>query len=159
MITFGRGPTYQSGEGPQLAVSEDKKAFTLTFSNLQAAVVDSGETAVAMRAFALVLPLEGDDKKATITFAINAGVVTKAAATATLVFDVNGQTAVSNFPANTDLTHVQSLKVTADMPFQCRMSVWIVAGRDVKKRESAAFLNVIAIDAEIQSSTPAPPHG
>jgi hypothetical protein len=152
MITFGQGPTYQSGEGAQLAVSGDKKAFTLTFSNLQA-VVD-GEITVATRAYSLVLPLEGDEKKATIAFHVNAGVLTKAAATATLAFDVNGQTAVSNFPANTDVTHVQTLKVAADMPFNCRMSVWVVAGRDGKNRESAAFLNVIAIDAEIQPSQP-----
>jgi len=154
MIGFsGGGPTYQSGEGPELAVTDDKKAFTLGFSNLQVAVGIDPPTAVAMRAFTLVLPLEGDEPKTTIAFRVSAGVLTKAAATATLVFDVNGQTAVSNFPADTDdRTHVQSLKVTADMPFECRMSVWLVVGRDAKKTASSAFLNVMTIDAEIQPS-------
>src|SRR5258706_16419094 len=64
MFTFGQIPTYQSDERFELGVSDDKRALTLTFSDLQATVGGSkSPVPMSTRVFSLVLPLEGDEKR------------------------------------------------------------------------------------------------
>jgi hypothetical protein len=151
MYTFGQTPTFQSEEPFILGVSDDKRALTLTFSEFEVTVGGSNSPApTATRAFFLVLPLEGYDERVEIEFfCSNAFVLTTEGATATLVFSVNGQTTVADFPANSEQSFIQPLKFTAPSPSECRLCVFLLVGRDSKDSNAEAFLSVPAIDAEI----------
>ena len=70
-------------------------------------------------------------------------------ATATAVFSVNGQTTVADFGDNADQSFRQELKLSGNMPPECRVCVFLLAGRDSTNPSSQAFLNVLTIDAEI----------
>ncbi len=157
MFSFGQTPTFQSATPPFqsdessiLEVSEDKRALTMTFSELGVTVGDSQSPApMSPRTFFLVLPLEGYDERAEIEFFCSAHVLTTEGATATLVFSVNGQTTVADFPANSEQSFTPSLKITGPSPSECRLCVFLLVGRDSQNSNSAASLNVLAIDAEI----------
>lgn len=153
MFMFGKVQTYHSDAGLDLGVSDDRKAFTLTFGNLQVAVQSGKSPApMATRVFYLTLPLEGSDKGVEIAFAVQGAVVTLEGATATMVFSVNGQTIVADYPARSDQSYVQKLKFKATTASECRLGVFLLAGRDANNSNAEAFLNVTSIDAEIQPS-------
>ncbi len=149
MFTFGQIPTYQSDANFELAVSDDKRALTLTFSDLQVTVGNSKSPApMSTRVFSLVLPLQGDEKKVEIEFVVQGYSLTPKGATATMICSVNGQTTVADFPGSSDQSFEQKLKFAAETPSECRLCVFLVVGRDSKNPETAAYLNVTSIDAE-----------
>ncbi len=149
MFTFGQTPTYQTDEKFDLSVSDDRRALTLRFTEFEVTVGGSKSPA-STRAFCLVLPLEGDDETAEIEFIVtNALVMTTEGATATIVLSVNGQTTVTDFPANSDQSFTQQLNFTAaPSPSECRLCVFLLVGRDSKNPDSEAFLGSPSIDAE-----------
>lgn len=152
MFTFGQTPTYQSDENFQLNVSSDKKALTVTFSDLEVTVKDSKSSApMSTRIFELVLPLEGNDndEKVEIEFAIQGFVFTLEGATASIVSSVNGQTTVADFPANLEQSFIHTLKFVAHSPSECRLCVFLLVGRDSKNANAEATFNVSSIDAQI----------
>jgi hypothetical protein len=131
-------------------VSDDKRALTLTFSDLQVTVGGStSQVPTSTRVFSLLVPLEGDDEKVEIEFIITAGILTRQGATATIISSVNGQTTVADFPANSDQSLDQQLKFVAQAPSECRLCVVLLVGRDTKNSNAEAFMNVIAINAEM----------
>jgi hypothetical protein len=150
MFTFGQIPTYQSDEKFELAVSDDKRALTLTFSDLQA-TVGGGKSPAPMstRMFSLVLPLQGDEKRVEIEFIVQGFTLALDGATATMVFNVNGQTTVADFPGRSEQSFVHKLKFAAETPSECRLNVFLLVGRDSRNANAEAFLNVTSIDAEI----------
>ncbi len=153
MFTFGQTPTYQTDEKFDLSVSDDRRALTLRFTEFEVTVGGSKSPA-STRAFCLVLPLEGDDETAEIEFIVtNALVMTTEGATATIVLSVNGQTTVTDFPANSDQSFEQRLKFTAPSPSECRLCVFLLVGRDSKNSNAEAFLSAPVIDAEILPRT------
>lgn len=150
MMTFGKVPTYQSGDKFDLAISDDKRALTLTFSDLKVSVGGSRSAApVSTHAFSFVVPLEGDEKKVEIEFIVSAFIKTLEGATATVVCSVNGQTTVADFPGNSDQSFGQKLTFAAETPSECRLCVLLLVGRDSRNANAEAFLNVPTIDAEI----------
>jgi hypothetical protein len=156
MFTFGQTPTYQSDDKFDLNVSDDKRALTLNFSDGFEVTVGGSKSPAptSTRVFSLVLPLEGDDERVEIEFIVtNAFVVTTEGATATIVFSVNGQTTVADFPANSEQSFDQVLKFTAPSPSECRLCVFLLVGRDSKNSNAEAFLSAPVIDAEILPRT------
>src|SRR5262245_15254578 len=150
MFIFGQTPTYQSDEKFELDVSDDKRALTLTFSDLQATVGGGKSPApLSTRAFSLVLPLEGDEKRVEIEFIVQGFILAHEGATATMVCSVNGQTTVADFPGRSDQSFVHKQKFAAETPSECRLYVFLLVGRDSRKANPEAFLNVNSIDAEI----------
>jgi hypothetical protein len=150
MFTFSQIPTYQSNEKFDLDVSDDKRALTLTFSDLQA-TVGGGKSPAPMstRAFSLVLPLEGDEKRVEIEFIVQGFILASEGATATIVCSVNGQTTVADFPGESDQSFVQKLRFAAETPSECRLYVFLLVGRDSRNANIEAHMNVASIDAEI----------
>jgi hypothetical protein len=150
MFTFGQIPTYHGDENFELNVSDDKRALTLTFSDLKA-TVGGGKSPAPMctRVFSLVLPLEGDEKRVEIEFIVQGFTLALESATATMVCSVNGQTTVADFPGSSDQSFVQKLKVAAETPSECRLHVLLLVGRDSRNPNAEASLNVNSIDAEI----------
>jgi len=153
MLTFGQ-PTFQSDEKFDLAISDDKRALTLGFlEGFEVTVGGSKSPApTATRAFFLVLPLEGieggHERVEIEFFCSNAFVVTTEGATATLVFSVNGQTTVADFPENSEQSFVHPLKFTAPSSSECRICVFLLVGRD-SNSDAEAFLSASVLDAEI----------
>jgi hypothetical protein len=150
MFTFGQLPTYQSDERFELGVSDDKRALTLMFSDLQATAGGSkSPVPMSTRVFSLVLPLEGDEKRVEIEFIVQGFILALEGATATLVCSVNGQTTVADFPGKSDQSFVQKLKFAAEAPSEFRLCVFLLLGRDSINANAEAHLNVTSIDAEI----------
>jgi hypothetical protein len=154
MFGFGQAPTHTSDVQFGLAVSSDKQTFDLTFDNFEVAVRPGKSLApMATRLFHLALPLEDGSTGVEIAFAIQGAVLTLEGATGTMVFSVNGQSIVADFPANSDKEYVQELKFKAATASECRLGVFLVAGRDSKNSNAEAYLNVTSINATIQPST------
>jgi len=152
MFTFGKIPTYQSDEKFELDVSDDNRALTLSFSEGFEVTVGGGKSPAptSTREFSLVLPLEGDDETAEIEFIVtNAFVATTEGATATIVLSVNGQTTFADFPANSDESFDHVLTFTAPSPSECRLTVFLLVGRDSQNSNAEATLSVPVINAEI----------
>jgi len=151
MFTFGQIPTCF-----ELNVSDDKRAITFTFSDLQVTVGGSNSPApISTRVFSLVLPLEGDkrnetgEKRVEIEFIVQGSILSLEGATATLVCSVNGQTTVADFPAASEQGFVQKLQFAAEAPSEARLWIFLLLGRDSKNTNAEAHLNVSAIDVEI----------
>ncbi len=152
MFTFGQTPTYQSDEKFDLDLSDDKRALTLRFAEGFEVTVGGHESQAptSTHAFFLVLPLEGGDERAEVEFLVtNAFVGTTEGATATMVLSVNGQTTVADFPANSEQSFDHVLKFTAPSASECRLSVFLLVGRDSNNSNAEATLSVPVIDAEI----------
>ncbi|MCI0703881.1 MAG: hypothetical protein L0241_22720 [Planctomycetia bacterium] len=149
MLQFGQIPA-QSKEHFDLAVSDDKRALTFTFSELQAKV-GGGKSPVATstRVFSQTLPLEGDEERVEIEFIVQGYVVATEGATAAMVCSVNGQTTVTDFPGQADQSIVQKLKFTAKKPSECRLCTFLMVGRDSRNADAEVQLNVTSIDVEI----------
>jgi hypothetical protein len=155
MFTFGQIPTYQGDERFEVVVSDDKRALTLMFSDLQATVGGSKSLApISTRVFSLVLPLEGDEKMVEIEFIVQGFILALEGATASLVCSVNGQTTVTDFPGRVDESFVQKLKFAAETPSESRLCVFLLLGRDSGNANAEAQLSVTSIDAEILPRTP-----
>jgi len=151
MFTFGQIPPYQGDDKFEVSVSDDKRAFTLTFADFEATFAEQqgGSAPTSTRVFSLVVPLEGDDKGAEIDFTASGFILTTAGATATAVLSINGQTAVADFPAGSESSLLLNLKFVADTPADCRVSLVLLIGRDSNNPDAEAHLNVSAIDAEV----------
>jgi hypothetical protein len=155
MFTFGKILPYQTDESFELGVSDDKRALTFTFSDMQVTVGAAKSPApTSTRIFSLVLPLEGDEKRVEIEFIIQAFVLTLEGATASLVCSVNGQTTVTDFPGVSDQSFEQKLTFAADTPSEARLFVLLLVGRDSGNPDAEAHLSVVSIDAEILPRTP-----
>lgn len=146
MTTFGKVPPSKSNAGFDMGISDDRRAFTLTFSDLQAS---AGQQASAMRHFSLAVPLEGAKPKTEIEFTVQGFAFTTAGAAATLLFNVNGQSSVTDLPANTDKSVVLTTTFTAAAPAECRLTLVLLVGRDAGKAGAEATLTVSSIDAEV----------
>jgi uncharacterized protein len=161
MFTFAQTPTFQSDQKfeprptqpvTQLDVSDDGRALTLTFSAFELTIGASKSPAPSStHVFSFVLPLEGEDNESVeIDFHVQGFVLTTEGATATVVLSVNGQTTSSDFPANSEESYLQSLKFTASSPpSECRLSVFLLVGRDSTNSDAEAFINTLSIDANI----------
>jgi len=154
MFTFGKVSGYQGKDKFEIDISDDKRAFTLSFSDLQAAVDGgNGGAPLATHDFSLVIPLQDDGKaskdKVEIEFAVNGGMVTTEKATASAMLSVNGQTTVVDRAASSEDSLVGRLKFEEKSPTECRLCVFLQAGRDSANGDAAAFVNVQTIDGEI----------
>lgn len=150
MLTFGTIPAYRGKEQLAAALSDDKRALTLTFADFKVTLAaGKGTPPLASHLFSLVLPLAGEEKTAEVAFAVSGFALTTEGATATLVLSVNGQTVATDFPAGSDQSLLTELTFKGARPSDCRLSVFLLLGRDAASPEAEAFLNVSAIDVEL----------
>ena len=160
-VTFGDKPTFQSGAQSEYAPSGDKKAFTITFGDLEVAIdtsklpeksakrARSPATAapVATRVFSTVIPVKGG-KSIKTSFFVSGYVVTTEGSQGTLLFSVNGQNTLTKFAAKSDKSFVQRLDFKAKSASEIRMTVFLLAERDAQYPNAAAYLNVSTIDTD-----------
>ena len=149
-VTFGSGWNGSGDKDPQLSISGDGLAFTLTFAEIEANV-DAGksEDLFAARVFSAVVPLEGDGDEVSIAFTASVYAFASEGATGYALLSVNGQTAVQQFAAGTDNDFVLPLTVIAGPGSLLHLVVVVVAQRDPAYPDAAAALRPASIDAEI----------
>jgi hypothetical protein len=145
---FGQAPTYNSDVEFVLAVSDDKKAFTASFSGLAVSLDPKSSTPVVARVFTFVLPLSGALPDTEIPFFVSGFVFSENGANGHLVFSINDQTTVVDFPGNLEKDFVQQLKFKVGSASEVRLTVFLLADRD-SKSDATVKLNVLAIDTDI----------
>jgi hypothetical protein len=146
--TFGQTPTFDSNVDFSLNVSQDKKAFTITFSNLAVSIDGKSSAPIVTRLFSFVLPLSGADPGLEIPFFVSGAVLAEKGANGHLVFSVNDQTTVADYAGNSDTDFIQQLKYKVGSAPEVRITVFLLADRD-STSNSAVHLNVLAIDTDI----------
>jgi len=145
---FGQAATFNSDAGFVLAVSDDKKAFTATFSGLAVSLDPGSSTPVVTRAFTFVLPLSGAVPDTEIPFFVSGFAFSEKGANGHLVFSINDQTTVVDFPGNSDQDFVQQLKFKVGSASEVRLTVFLWADRE-SKSDATVKLNVLAIDTDL----------
>jgi len=105
-----------------LAVSDDKKAFTATFSGLAVSLDPKSSTPVAARVFTFVLPLSGATPDTEIPFFVSGFVFSEEGGNGHLIFSINDQTMVTDFPGNSDQSFVQQLKFNIGSASEVRLN-------------------------------------
>jgi hypothetical protein len=145
---FGQAATFNTDVGFDLAVSPDKKAFTATFSGLEVVIQGTSTAPIGTRVFSFSIPLSGTDPGQEIPFTVQGNSFSQKEATAHLVFSVNDQSTVVDFPADSDSSFVQQLKYKAGNAAEARITVFLLASRD-SKSDSAVQVNVTSIDTDL----------
>jgi hypothetical protein len=144
--TFG-GPAFNSDVGFDIGFSEDKKAFTATFGGLVVSLDAKGVAPIVTRVFSFALPLSGGNPDMEIPFFISGFVLSQEGANAHLLFSVNDQSMVVDFPKNSNNDFVQQFNYKVDSASELRISVLLLADRDSKSGASVN-LNILAIDTD-----------
>ena len=146
--TFGKAATFNSDVEFALAVSDDKKAFTATFSGLGVSLDPKSSIPVASRVFTFVLPLSGTTADTEIPFFVSGFAFSEKAGNGHLVFSVNDQTMVADFPGNSDQEFVQELKFKARSASEVRVTVFLLADHE-STSDAQVSLNVTTIDTDL----------
>jgi hypothetical protein len=147
MLAFGQ--PYQGKDKFDFHVSDDKRAFTLTFQDFQLNL-EGGKSAtpIGSRVFTAVVPVQGDEKRVEIAFGVSAFAATTEGATATIAISVNGQTVFADFSGKSDESIVQQLEFKDERPSECRICIFLLVGLDSKNPNTGASLSVATIDGE-----------
>jgi hypothetical protein len=147
--TFGE-PTFRSEAGINIDLSDDNKAFTVTFSDPSGLAVrlDQGTASIITRVCSFALPLSGADPGLGIPFSLQGFVLTETGANGHLLFSVNDQTMVVDFPENSDDSFLKQFSYKAGNASELRISVFLLADRDSTSNEGVN-LSVTAIDTDV----------
>ena len=120
-------PTFESDVAFTVDISSDKKAFTAAFNGL----------GVKLAAPDLEIP-----------FFVQGFVLAEKGSNGHLVFSVNDQTVVADFPSGSDKSFVQQLKYKAGWSNEVRITIFLLADRD-SASDAGVSLNVTTIDTDI----------
>jgi hypothetical protein len=108
---FRSRPAASGDDGFDISISDDGLAFTLRFAEIQAEVdATKSPDLVAARVFSAVLPLDGGDTGANVSFTTSGFAFATEGASGYAVLSVNGVTSVDQFPAGTDQEFVKQLR-------------------------------------------------
>jgi hypothetical protein len=145
---FGQAPTYNSDVGFVIAVTDDKKAFTATFSGLAVTLDPNSSTPVVGRAFSFSLPLSDAAPGTEIPFFVQGFVLCENGANGHFVFSINDQTTVVDFCGGSDTSFLHQTKFKVGSASEVRITVFLLVDRDSKSKATAS-LNVSTIDTDI----------
>ena len=146
--TFGPGPTFSSDIGFDIALSEDKKAFTATFGGFEAVIDGKSASPIVTRVFSFSIPLTDAKPGQEIPFFVSGFLAAEKGANAQLVFSVNEQSSMASLPIATQDSFVHQLKYKATDAAEAKITIFLLANRD-SKSDAAVHLNVTAIDTDI----------
>ena len=148
--TFG-APTFNPDVGFIINVSPDKKAFTAGFSGLVVSLVP-GSAPIATCVFSFALPLSGADPGLEIPFFVSGYIFSPEGANGHLLFSVNDQSMVVDFPKNSDNDYVKQLNYKVGSDSELRITVFLLADRDSKSNATLS-LNVSDINSNLDKAT------
>jgi hypothetical protein len=153
--TFG-GPTFNSDVGFSIGLSDDKQAFTVLFSGLVVNLGEKGSTPIVTRTSSFSLPLSGAAPDLVIPFFVGGFVLTEMGANGHLLFSVNEQSIVIDFPGSSKTDFVKQLNYTVGNASELRITVFLSADRD-STSDAAMNLNVLSIDTDASKHQPQQP--
>ena len=145
--TFGLAPTFNTDTGFTLALSPDKKAFTATFSGLEA-ILEAKSTPIVTRTFAFAIPLVDTKPGDEIPFFVQGTAEFENGANVHMVFTVNDQSTTAYFPVQPKEAFLHRLDYKVTDAKEARVTVLLLASRD-SKADVEAYLNVSTIDTDI----------
>src|SRR3954470_7013341 len=146
--TFGPGPTFNTDVGFDIAVSEDKKAFTVIFGGLEAMLLGKSAPPIATRIFSFSIPLTGAEPGQEIPFFVQGTAEYEKGAAVHMVFTVTDQSTTAYLPGTSKESYLHQFKYKATDAKEARVTVFLVVSRD-SKSEAGAYLNVSTIDTDI----------
>ena len=143
----GFGPVGDPGWDSETDVSEDRRALTATFADLQVGLQyeDAPDPERSMR---LAIPLT-DGAEGETLFIHAQGYSFTSDATAKLILRANRRTVVQQFPAGTNDSFLTTLEVPAVPGATYQVSAVLEVQPD-SDTGGDAYLNILAIDAEIR---------
>jgi len=149
--TFGDKPIFQSASNFQYSLSDDKKAFTITFNPAFEASVGNSATDTALvgtNVFSVAIPVNG--KEVNSTFILTASVNAEEGAGGLLMLSVNDQQTVTRFKKNKgEKELLVKLKYRAKGVGDIRLTVFLLADRDAAHPKAAALIHVTSIDTDL----------
>ena len=146
--TFGPGPTFNTDVGFDIALSPNKKAFTATFSGLEAIIDGKSAPPIVTRVFSFSIPLADAKPGQEIPFFVSGFAVAEKGANAHLVFSVNDQSSIAYLPTESKEGFVHQLKYKTTDAKEARITAFLVASRD-SKSDAAVHVTISAIDTDI----------
>jgi hypothetical protein len=148
-------PTFNSDVGFKLDPSDDKQAFTVSFSGLIVGINDAGSAPIVAREFSFAVPLSGVDSGVEIPFAVSGFAGVEAGASAHLIFIVNDQAMVADFQENSKDDYVKQFNFKTGTAAELRISIVLVVNRD-STSNAGATLNVLSIDTDTNKQQASP---
>ena len=149
--TFG-APTFNSDVEFDINISDDKKAFTAAFSGLGVSLDAPGSGPIVSRVHSFALQLSGANPGMEFPFFVSGFISSQEGANGHLLFSVNDQSIVVDFPPNSDNDYVQQLNYKVGNATELRISIFLLADRD-SKSSAAVNLDVLAIDTDLTKAT------
>ncbi|TMJ04226.1 MAG: hypothetical protein E6G97_06885 [Alphaproteobacteria bacterium] len=153
---FGNAPSFITDTLMTHAVSEDKKAITITFGNFTNALVPNGPP-VSVRTFTVVLPLKNVPAGATLTGGLQGVTVMQPGTSAMLIFRAGGVSHVFEpllGPGETD-SFTKPINIAVPERGDLRMTIIVALEGSPTDPKAEAVVNVTAVDLEI--GPPQPP--
>jgi hypothetical protein len=133
----------------ELRASDDARAVTFTFSDLEVKVGDQEFATLTSKVAWMPLPLRGEGDPVRVEVSVSGYVFSSSTSGASLVFRLSGAQTSIDFPPRSDRSFVASLNCSsADVRGQVDVLVCLVAQRDDGKADPAV-LNVLAVDARL----------
>ncbi|TMI99990.1 MAG: hypothetical protein E6G97_20590 [Alphaproteobacteria bacterium] len=148
--TYGDKPVFQSSNNIQYSLSDDKKAFTITFNPAFEAAVgaNTSDTAlVGTNVLSVVIPVTGKDVNT--TFVLTASITAEDGAGGLLMVNVNDQQTITRFKKTSEKEVLVQLKYRAKNTGDIRLTVFLLAERDAAHPKAAALIHALAIDSDL----------
>lgn len=155
-LTFGSDLAGHSAAPLDIAVSDDRLAFTLRYSDFQVELNNGygSPSLMATRWEWLALPVADGGQGTEMTIAISGYALTDCAAQASLVLSLNGQVMVVGFPPGTDREFVQPIGyLTTGADQEIRLAIGVVVESD-SQSGSGASITVSTVDGDIPIEAP-----
>jgi hypothetical protein len=141
------GPIGEAGWGSETDVSEDGRALTTAFSDLQVGLGNEDAPDVS-RSMRMTIPLTAGAEGETLAIHAQGFAFTDEHAKAQLVLRARGRTIVQQFPAGSEEEFVRTLELPAVPGVTYELSA--VLEVEPVGDSLGAYLNIISIDAEIR---------
>jgi hypothetical protein len=153
---FGDKLSFQSSDKMDYAVTDDRQAFTLTFSALEATIGNQkSDPPLMSQVAAFVIPVDG--KSIDATFVVSAVATTTEGTDATIMLVVNDKSTMMHFPPNSNAKDVVlQLRYRAKAVSDLRVAIFVLVERDQAHPGAGADLTVDALDGDMGSAKPHP---
>jgi hypothetical protein len=148
--TFGDKPVFQSSTNAQYSLSDDKKAFTITFNpafEASAGNSASDTALVGTNVYSVVIPVNG--KEVNTTFVFTASITADEGAGGLLMLNVNDKQTITRFKKTSEKEVLVQLKYRAKNTGDIRLTVFLLAERDAAHPKAPALIHALAIDSDL----------
>ena len=144
-VRFGRVTT--AGPPSETGISDDRRALTTTFSDLEVIANPASAEPSATKSFAMTLHLTDGAEGEKLGFHVSGWAATTAGTTARLTLQGGGRTIVKSFPSGTDEAYVGTLWLPATPGTTYQLSVVLEIHKDAGGADG--YINAANIESGI----------